>query len=330
MAVSGTISTTVFNTNSVIDHAFRRCRLTAQAISSEMQAYAKESLYLLLSELASAKTPSWCIERQIYPFYKGQPQVTLDVGTVDVLNTNIRVLQEAVGAVTDTPTAYTVDFQGDINAAPAVNTVGIKWSAAAVPVTFETSPDGAAWTQVGSSSLTAGAGQWTWVDIIPAAGARFFRVSSVDPRLSSRVYLGLLPQEIPLGVLNRDDYVAQSNKVFQGRPLSMWFKRDRLNPVINLWPAPNDAAEFSQLIVWRHRHIMDVGTLAQEIEVPQRWLEAIVWGLAARVAYETPAVDMNLIPVLESRAAAALQVARDGDNDGSMLKIQPPISGYTR
>ena len=37
MAMSGTISTTKFNTNAVIDHAFRRCRVSAQRITAEMQ-----------------------------------------------------------------------------------------------------------------------------------------------------------------------------------------------------------------------------------------------------------------------------------------------------
>ena len=70
-------------------------------------------------------------------------------------------------------------------------------------------------------------------------------------------------------------------------------------PVMNIWPAPYAGAEQAQLIVWRHRHIMDTENLRQDVEVPQRWLEAIVAGLATRVAAETPSVDINLIPMLE-------------------------------
>lgn len=325
MAVSGTISATAFNTLRVVDQAFRRLRLAAQAITPEMQSYAQDALYLLLSSLANGKTPSWCIEKQIYPFYAGQPVVPMSAGTVEVLNANLRVTQESTGAVTDTPTAYTVAFAS----AAQVATVGIKWSGAAVPVAFETSSDGLSWVAVGGSSATATAGQWTWTDVAPAQFAGYFRVTSVAPRLSVRVYLGGTAQETPMGVLNRDDYVAQSNKVFLGRPLSMWVQRDRTAPVINLWPAPNDAAETMQLVVWRHRHIMDVGTLAQEIEVPQRWMEAIISGLAAELVYQTPSADMALLQPLVAKAAAALQVARDGDNDGSPTRIQLGISAYT-
>ncbi len=46
MATSGTVSTTNFTTRQVIDHAFRRCRLGAQQITSEMIDVANDQLYI--------------------------------------------------------------------------------------------------------------------------------------------------------------------------------------------------------------------------------------------------------------------------------------------
>ncbi len=326
MATSGTISTTTFNTLKVVDQAFRRCRLNAEQISSEMQDYAKDVLYLQLSELANGKTPSWCIQKQIYPFYEGQPDITLDVGTVEVLNANYRTLQEVTGSTTTTSTSYTVDFTTDT----VVNTVGVKWSAAAVTITLQVSSDGSSWTTVGTQTTAAASGAWTWTDISGAVAYRYFRFTAGSAISYSEVFLGNTPSEIPMGSLNRDTYVAQSNKVFTGRPTTYWFQRDRSQPVFHTWPAPNSDAEHAQLIIWRHRHIMDVGTLQQEIEVPQRWLEAIIAGLAARVAAETPTVDINLISTLEQKYTVALQKAWDGDNDGSPTFFQPRIGVYTR
>jgi hypothetical protein len=327
MAFSGSISNTTFNALKVVDTAFRRCRLPAQAITAEMQSYALEALYLLLSELANTKTPSWCIERQIYPFYEGQPVVTLSNGTVEVLNANLRTLQELTGATVSLPTSYTVDFSGG---AGAVNTVGVKWLGASVALTFEKSSDGIIWAQVGTQTTVAAAGEWTWTDVVPAVSDGFFRITSTAPMLIGQVYLGTMPQEIPMGQLNRDTYVAQSNKVFMGRPLTYWFQRDLPTPVMNVWPSPNLAAEHQQLIVWRHRHIMDTENLRQDVEVPQRWLEAIISGLASRVASETPSVDANMMPLLEQRWLAARQAAWDGDNDGSPTFINPGIGVYTK
>ena len=325
MAYSGSISGTTFNALKVVDHAFRRCRLPAQSITAEMQEYALESLYVFLSELANIKTPSWCIEKLILPMYQNQPIVTLPVGTVEVLNLNYRVLQVVSGAVVTTSTSNTTYFTTQT----VVNTIGIKWSAAAVPVTFQVSDNGTVWTTVGSSSVTASAGEITWTDISGALPYTYFRITSTLPLSYSVITLGNLPQEIPLGQLNRDSYVNQSNKVFPGRPSSYYFQRDLPEPIVNIWPAPFYASEQAQLILWRHRQIMDTENLQQEVEVPQRWLEAIIDGLAARVAAETPQVDPQIMAVREQKAAMSVQRAWDGDNDGSPIQINPGISVYT-
>jgi hypothetical protein len=326
MAYSGEVSTTVFNAIKVVDHAFRRCRLPAQAITAEMQTYALESLYLLLSDLANIKTPSWCIEKVILPMYENQPIVTLPNGTVEVLNLNYRTLQPVTGSVVSTSLAYTVNFTTQTT----VDTIGIEWSANAVPLTFQVSTNGTVWVTVGTSSDTATAGQITWTDISGALAYQYFRITSTLPISYTAITMGNLPQEIPLGQLNRDSYVNQSNKVFPGRPSNYYFQRDLPQPVVNLWPAPFSAAEQAQLILWRHRQIMDTQNLQQDVEIPQRWINAIVDGLAAAVASETPAVDMQLMAILTQKAAISLQRAWDGDNDGSPIQINPGIGVYTR
>lgn len=326
MAFSGSVSGTTFNALKVVDHAFRRCRLPAQSITAEMQSYALESLDLMLSELANIKTPSWCIEKLILPLYENQPIVTLPLGTVDVLNLNYRTLQPVTGATVSTSTAYTVNFTTQT----VVDTIGVKWAGTSVPLTFQVSTNGTVWVTVGSSSVVASSGEITWTDISGALAYPYFRITSTSPILYSVITLGNMPNEIPLGLLNRDSYVQQSNKVFPGRPTSYWFQRDIPEPVVNIWPAPFLAAEQAQLIVWRHRQIMDTENLQQEVEIPQRWLEAIVNGLSAKMAAETPMVDINLIPMLEQRAAMTMQRAWDGDNDGSPIQINPGIGVYTR
>lgn len=326
MAYSGTIGETKFNALKVVDTAFRRCRLPAQAITSEMQSYALDALYLQLSNYANPRTPSWCIERLVLPMYQNQPDVRLPKGTEELLNVNYRVLQLVSGATVALPTSYSVSFDSQT----VVSTVGVKWSAAAVPLTFQASNDGVVWVTVGQQATVASAGQITWSDIDAALPYQYFRITAAAPISYSAITLGNAPQEIPMGVLNRDDYVNQSNKIFPSRPNSYWYQRDIPQPLIHLWPAPFSAAEQAQLIVWRQRQIMDTANLQQEVEVPRRWLEAIVARLAAKLAEETPSVDLNLIPSLEAKAAEAERQAREGDNDGSSIKINPGIGVYTK
>jgi hypothetical protein len=197
------------------------------------------------------------------------------------------------------------------------------------PLTFQVSTNGTVWVTVGTSSTAAVAGEIVWTDISGALAYQYFRITSTVTFNYALVTLGNMPQEIPLGQLNRDSYVNQSNKVFPGRPNSYYFQRDLPQPVVNLWPAPFSAAEQAQLVLWRHRQIMDTENLRQDVEVPQRWLNAIVDGLAAKVAAETPQVDIQLAMMLEPKAGMSLQRAWDGDNDGSPIQINPGIGCYT-
>jgi hypothetical protein len=326
VAFSGVIGLETTNALRVVEHAFRRCRLPAQAITAEMQEYALQSLRFMLDELSNRRTPSWCIDSVLMPMYQNQPLVTLPVGTVEVLNLNYRTLQLLTGATTTTSTSRTVIFDDPT----VVSSVGVKWSGATTALTFETSNDGIVWTTVGTATPVASAGEITWFDIDAALPAQRFRVTGAGTLNYSAITLGNLPQDIPLGQLNRDSYVNQSNKIFPGRPASYYFQRNVAQPVVYLWPAPFVAAEQAILVLWRHRQIMDTQNLRQEVEVPRRWLEAIINGLAARVAAETPAVDAGLVGVLEQRAAVSLQAAWDGDNDGSPIQINPGIGAYTK
>lgn len=325
MATSGTVSATTFNTLRVIDTAFRRCKIMAQNITPEMHDYAKNALYLFLSSLANGKCPSWCIEKIILPMYEGQPVVTLPQGTVDIQSCNYRTVQYVEGTTQQVGNAVTVQFAQ----ATSVSTVGLKWSGASSDVLFEVSDDGSTWVTVGSESAVVDAGEWVWTDIIPARSAVFFRATSTGTLSISQIVTANTPSEIPLGRLSLDQYAVQNNKTFPSRPTTFWFQRDLPQPVLNLWPAPYAAAELAQIVCYRQRHIMDVGTLRQEIEVPQRWLEAIIANLAAMVGAETPQVDATLVAQLEAKATVRLKEARDGDNNGSSLFFQPNIGLYT-
>jgi hypothetical protein len=254
--------------------------------------------------------------------------ITMTDGTVDILNSNFRWLQQVTGINYDTSTYREVDFTDSI----FVANVGVLWSAAAVPIVLERSDDGVIWDEIQSETPTASAGEWTWYDLDSSVAARYFRVRSTSGTLGfSQIYLANTPTEIPLARMNRDDYTNLPNKAFQSnRPLQYWFDRQVNNPIMHMWPVPNLAATVCQIVVWRQRYIMDVGTMTQDVEVPQRWLEAIVSGLAAKMALELVEVDVNLIPILDQKAAISLNIAQMEERDNSPMMIAPNISPYTR
>jgi hypothetical protein len=328
MAYSNTVSQTAFTTQRVIDNAVRRCRVPAEQITSEVISIANDMLYLILSDLANQGVPLWCIEKQIYPLYEGVQTITTTTGTVDLLNTNLRTLQQVTGTNTDTSTARTVAF----GSPTFVTTVGVLWSATAVPIALEQSIDGVTWATIQLETPSAAAGEWTWYDLDMSVAAPYFRVRATSGTLGfSQIYLGNMPTEIPMARMNRDDYTNLPNKTFQSnRPLQFWLDRRVRTPVLNLWPVPNAQATVYQVVTWVQRYIMDVGTMTQEVEVPQRWYEALVAMLAAKMAMEMIQVDPQIIPMLDAKAAQALAVAQAEERDNSPMMIAPNIAMYTR
>lgn len=328
MAFSETVSQTVFNTRRVIDSAMRRCKIPAQTISSEHIDIAKDQLYLFLSDLANQGTPLWCIQKTIYPLYDGVPTITTYSGTVDILNGNYRRMTAQTGTNTDTSATRTIDFGSGVTLA----TVGVLWSAASVPVALEWSDDDVTWTTVQVENQTAAAGDITWFDLSSIAEAQYFRVRATSGTLSfTDIYTLSAPYEVSLARLNRDDYVNLPNKTYQSnQPLQYWLDRQALSPVMNLWPVPDGVSDTCQIVVWAQRHIMDVGTLAQEIEAPQRWYEAIVAGLAAKLVIELVEANPAMVPILDARAAEALYKAQMEERDNSPFNLMPAIGAYTR
>lgn len=328
MAVSGTVSTTVFNTRKVIDHAYRRCRIPPEGISSEQISFALDTLYLVLSMLANRGLQLWCIESYLMPLYQAQGLVTLPDGVVDILNTNLRTLQEVSGTSTTTSTTYQTVF----TTSTQVTNVGVYWNGASTSYALETSDNGTTWTTLATvANPNTSANETTWTDIEGSLATLYFRVRATTGVLNqSVVFLGNTPTEIPMARLNRDDYVNLPNKAFQGRPLQFWVNRQLNNPILNLWPVPSAQFVTAQVVVWVKRYIMDVGTMTQEIEIPQRWYDAVVYVLASRLAEETPTVDPQMIAILDQKAQRSLLEAENEERDDSPIYLTPNIAVYTR
>lgn len=360
MAVSGTVSQTQFPTRKVVDHAFRRCRLPTQLITSEYLQVAQDLLYLLMSELVNRGIPLWCIEKVLLPLYEGSTEVTCPTGTVDVLNLNIRQLQRLTGTTTSSEGTATFATDGDVEtactqttpggsitiefaSATAISNLGILANATGTwNIAVRTSPDGITYTTVyTNATFSAVQGEWTWLDLYAtdtteagiAIGDVFFvRLQATTPTVLdvAEFVVANQPSEIPMARINRDDYQSLPNKAFQGRPVQYWLDIQRDNPVIRLWPAVQNQYTFFQLVLTRKRYLMDVGTLTETLDFPQRWFEAVVAELASRLAMEIQEVDMQMIPALQGAADRAMAMAWTGEEDSSPTFLRVNLSPYTK
>jgi len=351
MATSGTVSTTVFNTRKVIDHAFRRCKLAPQQITSEHIETAKDLLWLFLSTIASKGIALWAVEKQIVPLYGYVPDVPLPVGTVDLLNANLRNLNRPTGTYSSSEGTADDAFDADIDTActqtapagyiqvqfdddTAITSLGILANADGTwDFSIQVSDDGATWTDIYTADDQEMTEQeWLWVDVQGVYPTTYCRLLARNTTVLdvAEFVVGNGPNEIPLSLINRDDYESQPNKMVTGRPVEYRYDKQRAQPIMNLWPAPAPEYTFYQIVATVQRYLQDVGTMAQEIEVPQRWYLAIICELARQLAYEIKEVSVEVIPAVSAEAEKQLAIAWDSESDSSPVKIRINISPYTR
>ena len=357
MAYSGTVGETVINVQTLIDHGARRCGKLAEELTSEQQLSARQSLFFLLSHLANKGINYWAINKKVFGLSADKYIYTMPLGCVDVLNVLYRTMTRPSGDYTSSAggvvallydndvdtwcqqtTAngnvqvfYGTDnpiYAGSIGLLPYVAGGGsAQWS-----IIYEYSIDGTTWqTLEDLGQITVTDNEWIWTDIDPGQSVMYYRVRAYGgTTLALREwYVGNNSREIQMSRLNRDDYTNLPNKNFTAnQPFQFWFDRTIPQPTMYLWPVPSDP--FVQMTVWYNRQIMDVGTLTDELEIPQRWYEATLFMLAHRMSLELPQVAMDRVGYLEKMAEKYLYEAEQEERDKSPIYFAPNISVYTR
>ena len=357
MAYSGTIGETVINVQTLIDHGARRCGKLAEELTSEQLLSARQSLFFLLSHLANKGINYWCINKKVFGLKADQYIYSMPLGTIDVLNVLYRTLNRPDGQYTTSAggtvaLAYDNDvdtwcqqtsangnisvnygtgnpiYAGSIGFLPYIAGGGsATWS-----ITLEYSVDGITWLTLDNlGTIAVTDNQWVWTDIDPGQSVQYYRIRAYNgTTLALReFYVGNNSREIQMSRLNRDDYTNLPNKNFTAnQPYQFWFDRTIPQPTVYLWPTPSDP--FIQMTVWYQRQIMDVGALSGELEIPQRWYEAVLFMLSHRMSLELPGVAADRINYLEKQAEKFLFEAEQEERDKSPIYLAPNIGVYTR
>ena len=326
MATSGTVAQTVVDTATILEHAVRRCGIQASLQTPESVEISKQNLYLLLLNLANRGINLWCVEKDIMGLSTGKATYTLPAGTLRVLN----VLYSSSTQVTGTDTVAATSVITEITTATKVVRYGFKPTASVTAAfTFSYSSDGVTWTTAQTlDSQTWTAGEWYWFDLDPPPTAAYYKISSATAFALDEFYLSTQIYDLPMTQFNRDEYAQQVNKNFQQRPCTNFYFNKVIDPTITLWPTPNN--DYDQVSVWRHRFVQDVGTLTEQIEVPQQWVEAIIWQLAARLAYELQGVDAARRTEVIQASERFLMDAELGETDNAPIYWYPGIGVYTK
>lgn len=324
---SGEIGIEVVETIRVIESAVRRCGKSAATLTAEDLDTAKTNLHFILASLSNKGVNLWAVDRQLVPVVRGQSTYTLPVGTEKILNIMYRT-NEPLPTVNKILTGLTYAYLtlGDLT---EFNMLGFKlpseYTGRLIVEYTDESGDWKEHRNFGEVDLDAG---WHWYSFDPGLIARGVRIRDLGDKMFtlSDFTISNSSTDRDITRLNRDSYTALPNKMRKGRPNCYFFDK-QIEAELTLWPIPEDAS--AQVIIWRQRRIHDVGSLAQKLELPERWFEAITWALAKNLAFELVGVPPDRIALCTSEAAATLRDAELGESDQAPLFIRPNIGGYT-
>jgi hypothetical protein len=138
--------------------------------------------------------------------------------------------------------------------------------------------------------------------------------------------------DINISRISESTYITIPNKNAQGRPIQVWINRQSgatqpdltvQNPQINVWPAP-DQSNFYTFVYFRLRRIQDAGTGGTYVQdIPFRFLNAMVAGLAYYLAMKIPNVDPNRRAELKADYEQQYQFAAEEDREKASIRFVP-------
>lgn len=173
------------------------------------------------------------------------------------------------------------------------------------------------WTvQEGTTSITSGTSRYALsadiLDIIEA----FVRTDA-----------GSTTQQVdqPLSRISVSQYAHLSNKLTQAKPLQYWLEKDPGAIAFNLWPVPDDNETYT-LVYYYMQRVEDAGAVASNnMDVPSRWLPALVAGLAYHIAIKKPEVS-DRTTMLKELYEEQWVLAADADREKAALYLAPSVT----
>ena len=141
--------------------------------------------------------------------------------------------------------------------------------------------------------------------------------------------------DININRISESTYSTIPNKNATGRPIQVWINRQSgatesggvAYPQINVWPAP-DQSSYYTFVYWRLRRIQDAGSGTTTQDIPFRFLNCMVAGLAYYLSIKLPGVDPNRIAFLKGDYEEQFKLAADEDREKASDRFVPRVLFY--
>lgn len=228
------------------------------------------------------------------------------------------VITELNGAAAASATSLTVDSTTGMAAS---DNIGVVLDSDAMHWTTISSVDSSTTLTIASGLASAAADNsnvYTFTNRInkPLRVLSARRISGIDSGSTST------QTEIPLVRLSNQEYFELPAKTNNGLTNHFYYRPNRDNGSLFLWPRPDDPENYIRFTY--ERLIEDMDATTDNLDFPQEWLEAVTYQLAVRLAIpfgREQKAGMLLVPI----AAELLQELKNWDAEVSQIQFMPDM-----
>jgi hypothetical protein len=171
------------------------------------------------------------------------------------------------------------------------------------------------WTfEQGSQVLTAGVATYN----LPAD-----TVDLLEHQLRTGAGSQYTQADLTLSRISVSTYASIPNKLSQARPIQIFIERLTAQPRFTVWPVPDDVQTYT-VVYWRLRRIQDAGDGTNTMDIPFRFLPALVAGLAYYLALKLPE-GAERLETLKAQYDEAWILAIDEDREKASVRFVPRV-----
>ena len=131
---------------------------------------------------------------------------------------------------------------------------------------------------------------------------------------------GTTQADITISRISSSTYASIPTKTSTGRPIQVWIKRLE-SPEITVWPVPDNSQPYT-FVYWRLRRMQDAGSATNTMDVPFRFLPALVCGLAYYLSMKIPDAMVRM-EVLKAQYDEAWNTASEEDREKAPVRFVP-------
>lgn len=350
MTTSGTYNSLTLSVEPLIREAFERIGIPGELTEYQKLDAALRSLNLMLKEWMTRGVNLWTLQTAMMPLVPRQGTYGLPPQVNEITQVNLRTSFRKLGGVaasdengdadkafdgnpqtacTQTAANGTISYDFGDGKTQVITLVGIQSNVLrdyTLKLKGKNQGDAVPLLTIPTQSYPVnaqGLGLIQWFEIATPAAYQTYSVTETGGATLDlqEIYFNTMVRDTPLSRVSRSEYLSYSLPTQTGRPSVYYLDRQTM-PQLSVWPTPSSV--YSCLVYAYEQMIEDVGSITNTLQIPARFYEALIGGLAWHMACKyAPDKAENARAYYD----ATFNQASTDDSEGTPVTIYADFSG---